>query len=187
MKKIIALSAAAIAMAAVSAPAAAQSGPTVEHALTGEVGSICGAFDFQSSPVLIDFGILSDVPVGQFTPEQANGVTIVCNSPNGGTVNITSLNGGNLFLDGTGGNGREVGYQVRGTGGTLNFGTTTLASDVNLNFNGAPAMVAGQSITLRFAAEGVLEENVSAVNEADRTTVFAGTYTDTVTVSVTAN
>ncbi|MEM1131858.1 MAG: hypothetical protein AAGH53_02875 [Pseudomonadota bacterium] len=189
MKKIIALSAAAIAMAAVSAPAAAQSGPTVDHELRGEVESICGAFDFQDSPVLIDFGILSDVPVGQRTPEIVNGVTIVCNGLGGGTVNITSQNQGFMFLTGTsGGAAQQVGYVVRATGGSgLAFGETNLASPVARPFNGSSAFVNGQSMTLRFAADGVLDENAGAANQADRTTVFAGIYTDIVTVDVTAN
>jgi spore coat protein U-like protein len=47
--------------------------------------------------------------------------------------------------------------------------------------------MAGQSMTLNFTTNGVLESNVGSVNEGERTTVFAGNYTDTVTVSVTAN
>lgn len=186
MKKTIALVASAAAVA-FAAPVAAQSGPTVDHLLTGEVADICGAYDFQNSPVLIDFGTLSDVDVGSQTPEIANGVTIVCNGANGGTVNITSANGGALFLDGTGGANREVGYTVRATGGSgLAFNATALTSDVNLPFGASGAFLNGQSMTLRFAANGVAQDS-PAGNEAPSTTVFAGTYTDTVTVSVTAN
>lgn len=186
MKKNIALIATAAAFA-FAAPAAAQSGPTVEHLLQGEVAVICGAYDFQNSPVLIDFGTLSDVDVGSLTPEVVNGVTIVCNDPDGGTVNITSQNGGSMFLEGTGGANREVGYVVRATGGSgLAFAQTPLTSDVNLPFNASGAFLNGQSMTLRFAANGVAQD-APAGNDAPSTTVFAGTYTDTVTVSVTAN
>lgn len=188
MKKIALLAAGAAAMAFTTS-AQAQSSGTVDMLLQGEVAEVCGAFDFQSSPVLIDFGTLSDVEVGAQTPEIANGVTIVCNDANGGTVNITSATGGTLKRAGTsGGSGNEIGYTVRATGGSgLAFGATDLSSDVDLTFSGSTAFLNGQSMTLRFAADGVRITNDSEANEATRTSVFAGTYQDTVTVSVTAN
>lgn len=143
MKKIIAFATGAAALAfATSAQA-----NTVEMELTGEVEEICGAFDFQANPVLIDFGALSAIEVGSQTPEVVNGLTIVCNVAAGGTVNITSQNGGVMERDGTsGGPNNEVGYTVRATGGSgLTFASTTLASDINLPFNGSPAYLAGQT------------------------------------------
>jgi len=184
--KVRFFAATALAAAVISTPAAAQE---VVMSLTGEVDQICGAFDFQEQPVLIDFGTLSNVPVGSQTPEQVNNVSIVCNDAAGGTVTVTSANNGLLFRDGTsGGSGNQVGYTVRATGGNgLAFDATTLTTPVSRPFNGSTAFIAGSGLTLRFAANGVLEENVGSVNGADRTTVFAGTYTDTVTVAVTAN
>ncbi|MEE4213076.1 MAG: hypothetical protein V2I43_27840 [Parvularcula sp.] len=188
MKKIVATTALMCA-AIVTTSANAQSAGSVDMALQGEVTQVCGAFDFQSSPVLIDFGTLSDVEVGSQTPEIANNVTIVCNDPDGGIVNITSANSGVLERVGSaGGEGNEVGYTVRATGGSgLAFGASDLSNDVEVSFSGAPAFINGQSMTLRFAANGVRITDDTNANDATRTSVYAGTYTDLVTVSVTAN
>lgn len=171
--------------AIVSAPAFAQE---VTMTLTGEVEGVCGVFDEDSSPVEIDFGLLSDIEVGQQTPEVTNGITLICNDPDGGIFTIASENGGNLWREGTsGGFGNEVGYTVAATGSNgIDVQPTDLASPVSRNFLGSPDLVNGQPITISFRANGV-SRDAPAGNDAPSTTVFAGVYSDIVRVSVTAN
>ncbi|MEW4449089.1 hypothetical protein [Qipengyuania sp. JC766] len=185
MKKTVALVASATAVA-FAAPVAAQNVNPVVHELTGEVDGVCTLADSTPQPVQIDFGTLSGVDVGSQTPEQANGLTIICNDPDGGTLSISSANNGVLRRDGTnGGANNEVGYSFRTTG-TITIPTGNLATQVNRTFNASSAYINGQSITLRFAANGVRAPS-PAGNGGTISTVFAGTYSDTVTVAVTAN
>lgn len=188
MKKTFAL-VASVAAIAVAAPAAAQNQNPVVHALTGEVAETCTLADFQPSPIAINFGTLSAVDVGQQTEAVVNNVTVICNDPVGGTVTVTSANLGTLNRAGTsGGANNSIGYTVAATGGNgLAFAATTLASPVSKTFSASPALLAGSGLTFQFRANGVREAGVSGVNNGTRTTVFAGTYTDTVTVAVTAN
>lgn len=185
MKKTFALAASAAAVA-FAAPAAAQNANPIVHELSGEVEAVCTLADSTPAPVQIDFGTLSNVDVGSLTTEQANGVTIICNDPDGGTLSITSANNGVLRRDGTsGGANNEVGYQFRTTG-TITVPAGNLATPVTRTFNASSAYINGQSITLRFAANGVRAPS-PAGNGGVISTVYAGTYSDTVTVSVTAN
>lgn len=180
---------AAVSALAISAPVSAEE---LTITLTGEVTPICGVTNDETNaapgPIPINFGMLSDTPVGQQTDRITSRLLITCNSPDGGSVTINSENGGKLFLDGVGGEAREVGYTISSVGGFgLFFPETDLGADVVRTFPGAAQFIQGQRLTLFFKANGVAVNNDANANEADRTTVFAGNYTDVVTVSVTAN
>jgi spore coat protein U-like protein len=195
MKKTLALIASTTAVA-FAAPVSAQStgnqNPIV-HELEGEVAGICTLADFQASPIQIDFGMLSDVDVGQQTnPADVNGMTVICNDPDGGTLSITSQNQGILKREGSNGGAQNtVGYTVVLSGGSGLGDPTgtvrTLGNPVQKTFAASSAFLNGQSFSLSFRANGVRETGVANANQGTRTTVFAGIYTDTVTVAVTAN
>lgn len=175
-----------VAFAAIlAAPASAQD---VTMSLTGEVEAICGVFDDESSPVEIDFGMLSDVELGQQTPAITNSVTLICNDPDGGTLTIQSENGGKLWREGTsGGEANEIGYTVSTAGSSgLAIQPTDLTSPVTTTFLGSPDLINGQPMSISFRANGV-SRDAPAGNGGRTTTVYAGAYNDIVRVSVTAN
>jgi spore coat protein U-like protein len=193
MKKLV-FAALAATTTFVAAPAFAQApnnngvvGNVVMN-LSADVSTICGAVDFLN-PVPVNFNDLSTVATSA-TVTRSNGLSIICNDADGGTVTVTSANGGQLRRNGTlTGAGNVIPYTFGATGGSglaIPAGSS-LASPVARTFSGSTAYMAGQSMTLNFTTNGVLESNVGSVNEGERTTVFAGNYTDTVTVSVTAN
>lgn len=189
MKKLVIAALAATVLAG-SASAQNNNGVvgTVQMNLKANVAEICGAVDFLN-PVDVDFGELSTIATTA-TVERANNLTIVCNDAAGGTVKITSTNAGKLLRNGTlTGSSNEIAYTVGATGGSgLAFPAgTSLATPKDLPFAGSSAFVAGQSMTLRFTLNGVLQANVPGINDGERTTVFAGAYSDTVNVSVTSN
>lgn len=197
MRNVLLLAACGAALVS-GAPALAQSAPatpiapgvvgTVQMNLSADVAEICGAVDFLN-PVPLDFGTLSSVATNA-TVTKSNGVSIICNDAAGGTVTVTSANSGKLLRNGTlTGQGNEIGYTLEATGGSglaIPAGSS-LSSPISRAFNGSNAFRQGQSVTYRFTTNGVLESNVGTVNEGERTTVFAGNYTDTVLVSVTSN
>jgi spore coat protein U-like protein len=195
MKQLLATSA-ALAMLAAAGTASAQTAQpndgvvgAVVMNLSADVSSICGAVDF-INPVGLNFNDLAAVDTA--TPvTRSNNVTIICNSANGGTVTLSSANSGELRRGGTEtGAGRTIPYTVGtntvGNGFMIAAGSS-LASPIARTFSGSTAIMAGQGVTYNFTTNGVLQSNVSGVNNGERTTVFAGNYTDTVTVSVTAN
>lgn len=191
MKKIILAAVAATGFVASPAFAQANNNGVVGNVvmnLTADVSSICGAVDFLN-PVTVNFNDLATVATTA-TVTRSNGLSIICNDADGGTVTTTSANAGQLRRNGTlTGAGNVIPYTVGITGGSglaVPAGTS-LATPVSRTFSGSTAYLAGQSMTVNFTTNGVLESNVGNVNEGERTTVFAGNYTDTVTVSVTAN
>lgn len=156
--------------------------------LMGEVEGVCRVQDDAGAPVLIDFGMLSDIAVGQQTPEITHDLSIICNDPDGGTLTVESVNGGNLQREGSsGGEGNAVGYSVSASGSAaIDFAPTDLADPVRRNFLGSADLLASRTVTLRFRANGVSAPS-PAGNGGTITTVYAGVYSDIVKVSVTAN
>jgi hypothetical protein len=171
--------------ATMTTPALAQD---VTINLTGEVEGVCGVQDDAGGPVLIDFGMLSAVAVGQQTPEVTHDLSIICNDPDGGTLTVESVNGGNLQREGSsGGEGNEVGYSVSASGtAAIDFAPTDLSDPVSRNFLGSADLLTSRGVTLRFRANGVSAPS-PAGNGGTTTTVYAGVYRDIVKVSVTAN
>ena len=67
----------------------------------------------------------------------------------------------------------------------LEEAATQLTAPVTNTFGGSAAFLAGQTGSINFQTFGV--QAAPGGNEAPGTTVFAGTYQDTVTITVTAN
>ncbi len=184
-----------IATAGAASPAWAQTAGSQQAADEGRfevrmeatVSQICGAFTSTSGSTVVDFGDLAGVNAGQALPVRtvATDVAYICNEPNGFLRTISSQNGGRLIRTGSaGGAGNEIPYLVGGTGGDLAFALQQLQTPVVSNAV-SPAFLLGAAGPLQVQVSGV--RSPVAQNGIFGTTVFAGTYVDTLTISVTAN
>jgi hypothetical protein len=154
--------------------------------LEAEVQSLCGATNELGSEVQvirIDFGSLSNTPAGV----EVDGIDplsfrYVCNDPDGFTRVLTSQNNGFLVRTGTsGGANNSIPYFVEADGvAGLQLARTQLLSPRANSVAGSSALLEGVTGRLILRVEGVRQgTNLS--------TVFAGEYSDTLTLSVTAN
>lgn len=104
------------------------------------------------------------------------------------TRTITSQNNGYLTLGGqpTTNNAQRIRFNMVQTGASgLAFAAQPLTTGMSTSFGGSTAFLAGETGDVTFQAFGV-QGDVGG-NGSPGTTVFAGTYTDTVTITVTAN
>ena len=108
----------------------------------------------------------------EITSAQAVGdLTYKCTNPGGFTRTITSTNSGSLDA-----NGQSIDYQVTHTGnGGLSFAATQLSSPKVDNLSGASVFASGETASISVTIPSLAND------------LFAGTYTDTITVDVTAN
>lgn len=162
----------------------------VTFALTAEVDPICEANTSRGDNIEINLGILSQTPVGtEVQGDEDVEISYICNDPDGFTRTLSSQNNGVLVRTGSdGGTGNEIPYFVEAEGGNgLNFSRLQLNSPLTGTYAGSNDFLNGVLGTLTVTTFGVLEQNVGGINGADRTTVFAGQYTDVITLSVTAN
>ncbi len=176
MKKIALIAAGLAAVAAV--PASAQS---LTYNLAAQVAPSCGVYNASGSTIAVDFGDLAGVATTATVNVAGGDATYRCNNANGFTRTITSQNNGFLTLDGqtTTDAARRIRFDMVHTGNSgLAFAARQLSTPVSGNFGGSPAFLAGETGTVTFQAFGVLG--------ATGTTVFAGNYRDTVTITVTA-
>lgn len=177
MKKIALIAAGIVAVAAV--PASAQS---LTYNLNAQVAPTCGVFNASGSTIPVDFGQLATVPSSSTVDVAAGEATYRCNSANGFTRTITSQNNGFLTLDGqaTTDNARRIRFNMAHTGNSgIAFTAQQLTTPVSATFSGSAAFLAGETGNVSFQAFGA--------QGATGTTVFAGNYRDTVTITVTAN
>lgn len=185
MKKMLIAALAATSFGATPALADNQ----IAYAVSGNVGSICGVFRHDGSNFLttvpVNFGELAttsaQVAVG------AGSATYRCNSANGFSRSITSANNGVLIRNGSsGGAANQIAYTMSHGGGSgLGFAAQSLAGGKTTTHGGSTAFLAGQTGSVNFQVNGV--QAAPDGNQSPGTTVFAGTYTDTVTIAVTAN
>jgi hypothetical protein len=189
MKKI--LSVAAVLAGLSATPAFAQAVPTFGDNLTvnlaADVAARCDArLNGGDGTVLnIDFDTLSSTDTAAQVTRAGGSVTYICNDPDGFTRTITSANGGFLTLNGaaTTANNRRIRYTVQHGGGSgLGFAETQLTAPVAANFG---AMLSGQTGGLTFRANGVSQLDPSG-SGTQVTTVFAGDYSDVVTIAIAA-
>lgn len=180
MRKLILTSSILVALGG----ATSVSAQDLEYDLSAEVAEVCMVNGTASYTGEAQFGDLTDVATGNWVESDGTGADYVCNAPNGFTREITSQNGGMLVRDGSGGGpNNEIAYEMKHGGGSgLGFGWTDLNAAKTDSFNASGAFLDGQTGTVRFRAEGV--ENP---NNPESTTVYAGDYSDLVTISVTAN
>lgn len=182
MKKML-LAGAAIAAAA--SPAAAQ---TLTYELEAEVAEKCGVYKFDGPSVPVNFAELSTTPSDTFITAAAGSATYRCNAPGGFTRTISSANSGVMIRTGSsGGAANSIPFEMNHGGGS-GLGTggfVALTSNIVTNLGGSTAFLAGQTGGVSFRVAGV----AAAVggNDAPGTTVFAGDYTDVVTIAVVAN
>lgn len=183
MKKFL-IAGAAIAMSAT--PALADN--SLVYNLDADVGSICGVYNYQGQAVPVAFGDLAATPDTATVQVGAGSASYRCNSAAGFSRTISSTNGGKLVRTGSNGDtNNSIAFEMKHGGGSgLGFDWSNLSSNKVNSFNGSAAFLSGQTGSVSFRVNGVYNINPGA-NEAPGTTVFAGDYTDTVTISVTAN
>ncbi len=173
-------------MAAMSAlPAAAQ---PVRYDLSAQVAPICGVYSSVGTTINVDFGSLADVATTATVSVGAGSATYRCNTTTGFTRTITSQNNGFLTLDGnpTTDNARRIRFNMAHSGGSgLTFPVQQLTAPLSRSFPGNPTWMSGQTGAVTFQAFGVRAAPSS--NGTSGTTVVAGNYRDTVTITVTAN
>lgn len=182
MKKIALLAAGIAAVAAV--PASAQS---LTYNLNAQVAPSCGVYNSGGSTIPVEFGELAAVPASTTVDVAAGEATYRCNSATGFTRTITSQNNGFLTLGGqpTNDNARRIRFNMAHTGNSgLSFTAQQLSAPVSSTFGGSTAFLAGETGNVSFQAFGV--QGAAGGNGAPGTTVYAGNYRDTVTITVTA-
>lgn len=168
--------------------AAAQSTPAgqLSYNLSAEVGSVCGAYNSTGTEIDVDFGELSNTATTSTVEQAAGSASYACNSPNGFTRTFASTNGGYLFRSGTGGgNENQIAYEMQHGGGNgLSMDWTQLTASETSDLSGS-AFLTGQTGAVSFRVYGVRATNAGA-NGASHTAVFAGDYSDVVTITLTA-
>jgi len=188
MKKYLIAIAALTTVAATPAFATVAPASSLTFILDASVGSVCGVYKSDGPTITVPFGDLAATSSSTSLQVVGGSASYRCNSPVGFTRTISSLNNGNLVR--AGGNGdasNSIPFTMEHGGGSgLNFAAISLATNKVDTLNGSAAFLNGQTGTVRFNVQGV--GNVSSNNNnAPGTTVFAGTYSDTVTISVTAS
>lgn len=186
MKKIFLTSAVATVMIAGSAFAQQTPAGQISYDLNAEVGSVCGAFNSTGTEIDVDFGELANTATTSTIEQSAGSASYACNSPNGFTRTFASANGGYLYRSGTnGGAQNQIAYEMKHGGGNgLSMDWTQLSASATADLNGN-AFLSGQTGAVDFRVYGVRSTNSNA-NGASHTTVFAGDYSDVVTITLTA-
>jgi len=159
-----------LAGAALVAMTASAQANDVVFDVQGDVPLACEAINNSIDAVeIVDLTITSNQTLGS--------ITYRCNSAAGFTRTISSANAGQLWRAGTsGGNGNALDYLLgHGGGSGLGFANEQLTSPKVTNLGGSTAFIAGQTGSVRFAMP------------APAAGVYAGTYSDTVTIAVSAN
>ncbi|MGJ3230904.1 MAG: hypothetical protein ACFE0P_03825 [Oceanicaulis sp.] len=186
MKKVLLIG--AIASVFTAGSAFAEKSPTgqLSYELSAEVGSVCGVYNASGTEIAVDFGELSETATTTAVEKGAGSASYACNSPNGFSRSIASANGGYLFRAGTeGGDSNQIRYEMKHGGGHgLAMDWTQLTSAANADFNSGH-FLNGQTGSVAFRVNGVRSSNSNA-NGAAHTTVFAGQYSDVVTITLTA-
>ena len=158
----------------------------LSYDVSAQVGSVCGVYNASGTEIVVDFGDLSSTETTGTVEQAAGSASYACNSPDGFNRTITSTNGGYLFRSGTsGGAQNQIAYEMRHSGSnglTMDWTQLTAAETGDLS---GPSFLTGQSGDVDFRVSGVRATNAGA-DGASYTTVFAGDYSDVVTITVTA-
>ena len=180
---------AALAMA-VASTAQAQD---ITYSLTATVDTVCAAYHETSSAETIDFSELANTETTTTVTVDGGNVAYTCNAPGGFDRTVSSTNGGYLCRSGAASCDQynRIAYTVShdDTGGSvdLSFAAVQLTSDQVDTFAADDSLLLGEDGDFEFVINGVRSSSVAGINNGDQTTVYAGTYTDTVTVTLTAN
>lgn len=190
MKRMLVAVAAMVAAIASPALAASNPAPVSTINLSGSVAEICGVFNTsvaQNGVINVPFNDLTNIPVSQ-TLEQSLDLVYLCNDADGFSRTISSENRGALARVGSGGilPGNRIGYTVQHNGGIfLAVPQRPLLVDVNDNLPGSRDFRLGQAAQLTLRINGV---QIQSPTDAALTTtdVFAGDYTDVISITITA-
>ncbi|MGY6636293.1 MAG: spore coat protein U domain-containing protein [Erythrobacter sp.] len=164
-------------------------GQNLNYSLEADVAQACGAFNGQASAIDVDFGALANTRADAQTERRAGSITYRCNNRNGFTRVIASQNGGFMTLNGdaTTDRAQRIAFTMQHTGphGFRPQQLTTPLVTSHRDARGAGDFLRGSDGMVLFRASGV---QIPAQGGAPASTsVFAGTYRDTVTITVTAN
>lgn len=168
---------------------AAKADSVVTFNLTGTVDSVCGVFGDTVNTIDVDFGDLGTALDSDWITSGPINLRYICNSAGTFDRAITSTNSGLLAnTNGIGGLANEVVYEmqhedVSGLGLGLTNGDAfeqllNPVVDSNYDSTDFASFVTEQ---VRFRARGVISATDGSVTKTQ------GTYTDVVTVAVTAN
>jgi hypothetical protein len=188
------LAAAAAAATAIAGVASAQTAPVYNPSVTvnlaGNVPSICGVrFNLSANnSETLTFANLASTPAASQL-SQSIGVSALCNSANGYNVSYASTNGGYLVLGGTAttDNSRRIRWTLQGSNpGRGGFGDEAQLTSVQTRQSGAFLTSASTNMTIRVNGVQVQDAGNPGNPAATTTNVFAGDYSDVLTVSVAA-
>lgn len=168
-----------------SASAQSVFGTNLTVNLEADVAGRCNAsLDGATGTVLnIDFGTLSGTATTATVDRTAGNANYICNDADGFTRTITSANAGFMTLDGvaTTAANRRIAYTLEHGGASgINFTATQLTTPIITNLSPMLDVTSG-AVTLRANGVGT---NIGASNQG--TTVFAGDYSDVVTIAIAA-
>lgn len=186
--KILAGVAALAALAAANgASAQAAFGNNLTVNLAADVAVRCDARlnSGTGTALAIDFDTLSSTATTATVERSGGSITYICNDVDGYTRTITSANSGYLTLNGaaTTSNQRRIAYTLQhGGGGPNNFAATQLTAPRVDNFG---PQLSGITGGLTFRANGVSQSDPSG-SGTQVTTVFAGDYSDVLTIAIAA-
>lgn len=176
----------AASLAALAAtPLAAQN---VTYDVNAQVAPVCGVYSSSGTVINVNFGSLADVATSTTVNVPAGSATYRCNVRNGFTRIITSQNGGWLTLEGnpTTDASRRIRFNMQHGGGNgMGFPVQQLTAPLSRSFPGNASWLAGQTGSVSFQAFGV--RAAPTAGGMFGTTVLAGNYRDTVTITLTAN
>ncbi len=190
MKKILACAAALAALTAASA-ASAQAptfSDTLRVNLAADVAVRCDArLDAGNGTALsIDFDTLSSTDSQAQVTRENGTVSYICNDVDGFSRTISSANGGYLTFNGvaTTAANRRIRYTVEGGGAGLGlaFAQVQLTAPLVTNHG---AILNSQLHLLTFRANGVSQLDPGG-SGSQVTTVFAGDYSDVMTIAIAA-
>ncbi len=187
MKKFLIAIAALTTVAATPAFATDAPASNLTYNLSANVSSVCGVYRSSGSTVNVPFNDLAQVSSSTSLTVSGGSASYRCNSPVGFTRTIASVNSGKLVRAGSNGDAsNSIPFKMtHGGGSSLDFVATSLSSAISETFP-TGAFLSGQTGSVNFIVNGVADINTN-LNNAPGTTVFAGTYSDTVTISVTAS
>ncbi len=171
--------------ALVGTPLAAQS---LTYDMAAQVTPVCGVYNSTGTVIDVNFGSLAGVDPSASVNVGAGSATYRCNSRTGFTATIASQNNGWLTLDGTATTeaSRRIRFNMAHGGGSgLSFAARQLTAAFSRSFPGNSTWLIGQTGGVSFQAFGVRAAPGS--NGVPGTTVLAGNYRDTVTITVTSN
>ncbi len=183
MRTSLILAASIAALAA--APLGAQN---LTYDMNAQVAPVCGVYSSTGTVIDVDFGSLATVATDATVNAPAGSATYRCNSINGFRRTIASQNGGWMTLSGnpTTDDSRRIRYTMAHGGGSgLSFSARSLVVAIRSSFPGNATWLAGQTGSVSFQAFGV--RGAPAANGVPGTTVLAGNYRDTVTITLTSN